>query len=1264
MAFDPRNLPVGLVDRTNERVGQRTPLATAAVDTFASTVDPIFEFTRNTLVYGVGAEAGYDFRTSIPEGYERFANSYALAVNEQHAGEITRAIDESFDRRRRLGEASGVVQFAAELANPINWLAIPIAAPAAIGGKYILSSALRSGAAVGAVEAAARGTIIQPFDPVSSYTETFMNAAGAAVFGGAFGGLVSIPTGIRGQALANMRGNADQMFRSFERITDLGNLKPSDLQARASREEREFGNLEDDGLNGELGRIDSEINTLQSQLNEVEAGSGEHRLINDQIDQLRAQRLPLGHERTFRRLETEGIDTDNLYSYAAGGDNIILNFVTTPMRRAIRAAIPDSVKERFVSLAGDSGMLMRLHEFGFASPQSVSQRSAVEIGRLYRSYTDLQQIWAKETNASMAGRFDRNLENITRTISRSDDTFDNWLTGINRKRTLRDANLTEAEAKAIAVIDDYFDDARVRLEDVGLLGTRENIRKEVQSLEQEIKSLEARIEAIDRSTKGGQERRRSLLDESLNDARARLEQRQLEVENLVDAESPDPFLPRFWQFDQIRKRRDEFEKILTRWFEEQPYIFSFNEKTKKWERIELSRAPDDIARRVNETIDTILGEVDQTNFDKMGFGTARSKHFNHRRLDIPNHLVSDFIEMNPLAIMKTYAARVEPRYHFAKQFGNKNISQILREMELEMLDKNVSQNEINKTKADFRVLYNRVVGQVLESPDAMNQKIAFVIKELASFNFMGASGIAAIADFGRIVMEHELGSIIKAGASVLDKNSIKRSLEETRLAGSAMDMFLGSAFMRVMDDVNTSFLSSNAMNKLRNAFYDLNLLGPVTTLAKELDGMVTAHALIDYSIKVSDGTASAFERNYLLRYGISEEQSMLLARAPWQRNKEGLILPNTDEWANAYEIPELAEGRVNVIEINEDGTPVGRYNKDGEYVAARYNQESNTIFFDRDYIEGEMFDRKAWTTPRMEGVKPLKANEFTNPKDFSNFVMWHEIMHTRFSAEDLGLEPRSAAYENKINQMALREHRNSKRVGEELVTTFRTALNSSVLNTIMSATPADKPIINDGIVLVPEHIGRKFGLEPHPDFEGYSKIENGLLALPFQFYSFALANVNKTVGLMMQGQVRNRGIGMIAMLGAGYLATSIRTPDFVWEDMSPQDKFARSFDMAGIAALYSDMFYTAMHTTLALGGPNITGGFISPKFPQEPSAVDAITGFTGAGTAWTADMIGAMAEMAGGNYGEGGKDAIRLLPFARMWFWRDDVNQMTNRLAQ
>ena len=1263
MAFDPRNMPVGLVDRTNERVGQRTPLATAAIDTFASTVDPFFEYNRNLLLYGNEIEAGYDFRQSIPEGYERFATSYASAVNEQHAQEITRSIDESYGRRRRLGEASGVVQFAAEIANPINWLALPIAAPAAIGGKYILSSALRSGAAVGAVEAGARGALVQPFDPVSSYTETFMNAAGAAVFGGAFGGLVSIPTGVRTQALSNMRGNAEQMFRSFERITDLGTLKPSDLQNRAPQAEREFGYLSDEELNTELGNYDSQINTLQSQLNEVEAGSGEHRLINDQLEQLRAQRQPLGHERTFRRLDTEGIDTNNLYSYAVGGDNILLNFVTTPMRRAIRSAVPDSIKERFVSLAGDSALLMRLHEFGFASPQSVSQRSAVELGRLYKSYDNLQQIWAKDTNASLAGRFDRNLENMTRTLTRSENTFDEWLTNINRKRTNRDQNLTDAEAQAIAVIDDYFDTARVRLEDVGLLGTRENIRKEVEALELEIKSLESRIEAIDRSTKGGQDRKRNLLEQSLNESRARLEQRQLEVENLVDAESPEPFLPRFWRFDEIKKRRDEFEKILTRWFEEQPYVFSFNEKTKKWERVELSRQPDDIARRVNDTIDTILGQKDPTDLDSLGFGNARSKHFQHRRLDIPNSLVADFIEMNPLAIMKTYAARVEPRYHFAKQFGNKPISKLLREMELEMLDAGTNQAEINKIKRDFRVLYNRVVGQVLDNPDAMNQKLAFLVKELASFNFMGASGIAAIADFGRIAMEHELGSVIKAGASLLDKNTLKRSLAETRIAGSALDMFLGSAFMRVMDDVNTSFLSSNTMNKVRNAFYDLNLLGPVTTLAKELDGMITAHALIDYSLKVADGTASAFERNYLLRYGISEEKSLAIAKAPWQRNKEGLILPNTDEWANAYEIPELAEGRVNVIEINEDGTPVGKTNSRGEYVAARYNKDTNTIFFDRDYIEGEMFNERAWTKPRMEGVKPLKANEFTNPRDFSNFVMWHEIMHTRFSAEDLGLEPRSAAYENKINQMALREHRNSKQVGEDLVQTFRTALNSSILNTIMSATPADKPIINDGIVLVPEHIGRKFGLEPHPDFEGYSKIENGLLGLPFQFYSFALANVNKTVGLMMQGQVRNRAVGIIAMLGAGYLATAIRTPDFVWDDMSPQDKFARSFDMAGIAALYSDMFYTAMHTTLALGGPNITGGFISPKFPQEPSVVDAITGFTGAGTAWTADMIKAMAEMAGGNYGEGGKDAIRLLPFARMWFWRDDVNQFTNRLA-
>ena len=76
-----------------------------------------------------------------------------------------------------------------------------------------------------------------------------------------------------------------------------------------------------------------------------------------------------------------------------------------------------------------------------------------------------------------------------------------------------------------------------------------------------------------------------------------------------------------------------------------------------------------LSDRVNATIDRILGEEDPLAVENISFGMGRSKHFRSRQLDIPNRLVTDFMMKDPLAVMKAYSARVEPRYEFAKQFG-------------------------------------------------------------------------------------------------------------------------------------------------------------------------------------------------------------------------------------------------------------------------------------------------------------------------------------------------------------------------------------------------------------------------------------------------------------------------------------------------------------------------------------------------------------------------------------------------------------------
>jgi hypothetical protein len=78
--------------------------------------------------------------------------------------------------------------------------------------------------------------------------------------------------------------------------------------------------------------------------------------------------------------------------------------------------------------------------------------------------------------------------------------------------------------------------------------------------------------------------------------------------------------------------------------------------------------------------------------------------------------------------------------------------------------------------------------------------------------------------------------------------------------------------------------------------------------------------------------------------------------------------------------------------------------------------------------------------------------------------------------------------------------------------------------------------------------------------------------------------------------------------------------------------------------------YTAMSTSLALGGPNLTGGILEPRFPQKPSKIDAITGITGAGTSTAADIGRGIVDIATGNIGKGTAELIDNGPMTGLFF--------------
>lgn len=1269
-----------------------------------------------------------------------YATSLYGAKNAQHMARLKSNIDRGIERRQVLSNSTLLTQLGAGLFDPINFIALPLGGPT-VGFA-------RSVARVGAGTAVIEGTselVNLRLDPVKTIEEATMNTASAALFGGAIGGAVSIPLTRRAAALAEVSAANRKIFDAVDRIENLEGMTPSDIRNAPARADRPFGSLEDAEIRAEIARIEAGADEANQPI--LQKGESVTSITVDGVtrtiekrnptttsatqsseavkDTARAYRNELG----LRQLEADGVDIDDPYNIKSSWftDSLLYKVVSTPMKRTLQGKYPNRVKEIFLETFGDNGMEIAQNVIGKATPQSVAIRSAVAAGRWVKAQDGLVKLWAADTDASTSSRLDINFTDVSRRATRSDQTYRQWLTNVSEKRLRGITDMTENELKASGIINEYFKEAELRLEEFGLIGNAKGRDRQIEMLEAEIAALNSSLKGVQRTSEEFAMVRSRIKD--LKEKTKFLKTTKFEPNENVEA---DVFFPRFFDKGAIRKNREEFASVLYNWFEQNPYIYKM--KKGKAVRVELSTKPEKIKERVDQTIDNILGENDPLSLEKVSFGMGRSKHFRSRELDIPNRLVTDFMMKDPLAVMKTYAARIEPRYEFAKRFG-KDLDGVRFELEREMIRDGKSQAEIDEVMRDFNHMYDRTIGTVLENPDAMNQKMATVLREAASFSYMGSSGLAAIPDFGRIVMEYDLENVWKGVQAILDKERLNMTVDEVRLAGEAIDILKGSAHMRMYEDMANNIDANDLLTQTRNAFYILNGLAPLTTLAKQLAGIIDAHTLIDYSIKLGNKQLDDQGMRWLARYGIDKGMAARIAKAPFEKTDNNFYMANTEAWTSDEFLSSILE---ETFKYSRPRTAFSKLSQKQLTKHFRKEFPEVTIFTDPDIVKpyfanlqeshgfnsllGFMTDMrdipdggfsvhidKDMVSKRYESIKndPRNADQiradakqaldegkieeeyfhhinneldaidlFETADDYLEYIMLHELHHSVIMRE---VDESVASVENRIDQAAIAYMRDKRASGEELarskaledlrkeqeelVTVFRSALNSGVLNTIMSGTPADKPIITDGVVYIPMRIAGQFGMKEHSKYRGYARIENGLMGLPFQFYSFVFANVNKTVGALATGQVKNRAIGSATMMGLAYMSLQLRTPDYVWDEMSAQDRFARSFDMSGIMALYSDIFYTSMHTSLALGGPNITGGLLSPKYNQQASVMDAVTGLAGAGPSWGYDMGKAMINFASGEYGEGGKDIVRNLPFARMWFLKDDVNQITNAWA-
>ena len=942
----------------------------------------------------------------------------------------------------------------------------------------------------------------------------------------------------------------------------------------------------------------------------------------------------------------EGVEIDPSIATSAFTESWLFKSVTTPMKRVLQdKAVPNSVKLTMLDIANDAGILLAANKQGFAIKNSVFQNAKLRDGEWVQAYDEMVSIWGESQGSGVVKPLDY-------MYKRSD--FEEWLTEVDSKAMRGQKPADDFEAKAMDQLNNFYSRWESRLSERGLIGNKGFYIRDIDKRQAKVDSINSNIERY----RGTPEytRLKGIVDKNsdiINQHKSTLEE--------IDAAGPtfpaneEIFRPRYWDKDAISKDRSGLENILADWFRNNPEGYGRNNMG-KYVKTKFSTDEDAIAKRASDAVDSILGLRDVTDLDVASFGYGKSKHFKHRGIDIPNKLVLDYMHRNPVSIMKAYTARTAAKYEFSVKFDGQEIDDVIDDKMSEMIQSGMTVDQANAAAKDIRHMYDRVAGTVVREPDTMNQKAAEVLRSAAQLGYLGAAGVSTITEPAKIMMEHGIGKTMKGLFSVLSDSQLKMGAKEARIAGEALEILMGSSHLRLVDDMGNNPLRSNFMDKSKNAFYALNGLAPITRIFKDFDGMMRSHTLIDYSVRWTQGKASKMEQEYLLRYGIDLDTAGKIANAPWQKSEAGMYMANTEAWTNTIEFPSTTADIVT--------GPTNTFAKNGRYKPAFYRASDNTVRIDEDYIRDVMWQDRGWENPRVEGVNPIKPGIINTPNDYVTFIKMHEIMHTLHSSKSLGFDKRTkkglAAYENAINDMAVAEIEKQARVTPETVQSFRNALSSGIANTILMGTPADKPIITDGVAYIPIHVARKFGMKEDSKYTGYARVENGLLGLPFQFYSYALAATNKTLAAYGHGQLKNQFLGTAIAMGLGYTVLQYKTPDFV--EMSPQDQFARAFDYSGIAPIHSDLFYTAMSTSLALGGPNITGGLLQPRYPQEPSATDAVTGLLGAGPSIGMEYANGMANMLTGNVGEGSKEFIRALPFSNLWMWNDIVNKYTRML--
>ena len=322
-------------------------------------------------------------------------------------------------------------------------------------------------------------------------------------------------------------------------------------------------------------------------------------------------------------------------------------------------------------------------------------------------------------------------------------------------------------------------------------------------------------------------------------------------------------------------------------------------------------------KAIGDIMEDIQRSIDDTTSSNFGVATFSLS----QKIDIPNALVKDFIEMNPGKVARLYHRRQSVSIEMARRFGGDatmqgEIDTLSRMMDLQisgakgkLRDDLILEKELNITAVEN--LRDKVLGVYMmpRDPSAISYRVTQFAKNWMTLSLMGQPIIASLADMGKIQMA--LGWRRTFGAAFAKATSGKRAFlkgeKEVKMAGPASDVATRSRFEHMVDfDAYQRPLTALEEFPARNVerLFFLNLLSPYTDWLKTFTGTVMQSNIIEISEKVAlKKSLSRTETLWIKRAGLGK-QDLLAIHSQWVKSgseiDDILYLANTSQWTDPH----------------------------------------------------------------------------------------------------------------------------------------------------------------------------------------------------------------------------------------------------------------------------------------------------------------------------------------------------------------------------